>query len=103
MRLPSLLIACGAALAIPAAAQASTLSVSNGEVVYQAAPGETNQVYIDEYSDCDPWGECTPTFYVAENNDNVTVQPGLGCWRDFSTPDARSFRCDRGDGSDDKP
>src|SRR5690242_16697124 len=103
MRLPSFLIACGAVLAIPAGAQASSLSVTNGEVLYQAAPGETNKVYIDEYSDCDAWGECTPTFYVAENNDLVNVQTGPGCWRDFSNPDARSFRCERGDGTDGKP
>src|SRR4051812_23856495 len=95
MRLPSLIIALGAVLAIPAAAHASTLEVRGDEVVYEAAPGETNKVYIDEYSDCDAWGECTATFYVAENNSTVNVQTGLGCWRDFSNPDSRSFRCSR--------
>jgi Ca2+-binding RTX toxin-like protein len=113
-------LAATAALAIPAAAQASTVSVSSGTLHYVAAPGEKNlpsfqtqsgKLVIVEAAGIpfnDTTGTCTSDVYITyilecpmpsaldvdlgDGNDNASVSSGF--------PSSFSVRIAGGDGSD---
>jgi Ca2+-binding RTX toxin-like protein len=68
-RLGLLLLACAAALALPAAAQAANVTVSNGTLTYNAAAGETNTAVIVEQQTT----AVATIYFVGDQNPNVTV------------------------------
>jgi Ca2+-binding RTX toxin-like protein len=74
MKLHVALVAAAAVMALPLHAFAATASVSNGELHYNAAPGETNDVQIGESPpDIGPSGAYTIT------DQGALIVAGEGC------------------------
>ena len=65
-------IACAGAFASPAAALASTASVTPGTLHYAAAPGEANNLFVADSSATVP-----NTFKLTDSG--AVIHPGSGC------------------------
>src|SRR3954454_5781924 len=66
---PALLVGCVVFLPAPAAVTARTVSVSGASVVYQAAPGEQNNVGV----------RCTSTTECFITDSSAAAASGTGC------------------------
>src|SRR3712207_4066363 len=79
---PALLLALAVAIlaaALPLTADAAVVEVRNNEVVYDAAAGESNDVYVDEILECPDGSTCERYMSIQESGAGVTVQTGTGC------------------------
>jgi Ca2+-binding RTX toxin-like protein len=66
-------LAATCALAVPAAASASTAAIDGADVRVQGAPGENNKIYVSVHSASPPT--------VRLEDDGATLTPGNGCRR----------------------
>jgi Ca2+-binding RTX toxin-like protein len=114
----ALIIAVAAALALPAAASASSISYEGDTLVFRAAPGEANFVVVDgddqqvtftdDYAIAFPSDRCSqadPEYPVACETPARAVRIELGDGADrgsfgFSIPADRTFELDGGPGAD---
>src|SRR3954449_12142958 len=94
-RLITTAICAAAALAVPAAAQASSLSYDGGTLVYRAAPGERNYPILD--------GSEAGDLMISDTGAGPSLPPGCHQDADYlpaHCPIPAAVRLELGDGDD---